>query len=169
MTPLASILIISLLSVCGSLIVRAQPAPPALEWSWRSALVWQVPEPVRNTIQFSLPTKLTIQTSTDLQNWTDYAPAMVAFTATNNGGQQFFRLSREVHFIIQEIVSVPHYLPGNAWMTNYNVPAGYYIALLDEHGLVTRILRNAKTITLADNEVAGHLVRQWQDKNGNEL
>lgn len=164
MTRLASILIL-----LAAFSASSQLAPPQPEWSWRSALVWQVPNQPAQTVTFTLPTKLTIQTSTDLQTWTDYAPAVVTFTATNNGGQQFFRLSREVQFKITEIVSLPNYLPGNAWMTNYNVPAGYYIALLDEHGLVTRILRNAKTITLADNEVAGHLVRQWQDKNGNEL
>lgn len=163
MTRLAAILIL-----LAAFSASAQLAPDT-GWRWQSALVWQVAEPVRNSIQFFLPTKLTIQTSTDLQTWTDYAPAMVTFTATNNGGQQFFRLSREVHFQITEIVSLPNYLPGNAWMTNYNVPNGYYIALLDANGMVTRIVRNAQSITLAENEVEGHLVRQWKDSNGNEL
>lgn len=129
---------------------------------------WPAPPPVR-TLTFSLPTKLTIQTSADLQTWVDYAPAIATFTVTNNGTQQFFRISREIRFKLNQLVAIPNYLPGNEWLTNYNRCVGFSVALLDEQGNVTRVLRDPATVTLRPEEVSADYWLHWQDKDGHEI
>jgi hypothetical protein len=93
--------IINLLLISGGLIVRAQPVPPAPEWSYRSLLVWQVPEPAAPVthVTLTLPTPFTIQSSPDLVRWSDTVlPAVITFTVTNDAPQKFFRLVNRLDF-----------------------------------------------------------------------
>lgn len=153
-----------------------QLAPPQPEWSWRSALVWQVPEPVAKSISFALTSNDRVQSSTNLIDWQDtQIVATNTFTVPNDKPQEFFRVVPKIVLPMYEATGNYNHVQQpkewHGWPTNYNRCVGYWVAIIRAPATYRLFTNSPAAITLQPDEYQAEITWgwRWQDNNGREI
>lgn len=178
MTNSASILIISLLSICGSLIVRAQLAPTESPQSFVASLTSFWPAaPAPKSFTFELPAHDRVQSTTDFKTWHDRPEIAVTnrFTVTNGMPYEFFRTMPAIVLPMYEASGnyqhVQQPKEWHGWLTNYNRCVGYWVCILRAPATYRLFTNSPAAITLMPDEYQAEITWgwRWQDNNGNEI